>query len=88
VLGDHSDAEISIETLAETVENVVELEAEPPALPPAEPAEPETDDHVEMIVGKDEDPARVVEVIKDTSSQTITMTADEPDEPAEAEPPK
>jgi serine/threonine protein phosphatase PrpC len=78
-VGDHSDAEISIEMLTDAVENVVELEADAPEPLPAEPA---ADDHVEMIVAKDEDSARIVEVIKDTSSQTITMTVEEP---AEAE---
>jgi serine/threonine protein phosphatase PrpC len=69
-LGDHSDAEISIEAIDDS-------EPEPTE-------EPQPDDHEEMVVSHEDDKlgsARVVEVIKDTSSQTITMTSDEPSEP-------
>jgi hypothetical protein len=69
-LGDHSDAEISIEAIDDD-------EPEPSDEPPP-------DDHEEMHVSHEDDKlgsARVVEVIKDTSSQTITMTVDEPSEP-------
>ncbi len=67
-LGDHSDAEISIEAIDDSE-------------PEAALDEPPPDDHEEMIVSREEDSARVVEVIRDTSSQTITMTVDEPSEP-------
>ena len=65
VLGDHSDAEISIT-----------MEAD-------EPDEPEApaDDHVEMILAKEEDSARIVEVVKETSSQIIQLTVEEPAPP-------
>ena len=34
-----------------------------------------------MIMTVEDDSARVVEIVKDTSSQTITMTVEEPSEP-------
>jgi hypothetical protein len=58
MLGDHSDAEISIEMIAEP-----------------DPAP------TEIVTVKEEASARIVEVIKDSSSQTMTMTVEEGAEP-------
>src|SRR5262249_26243046 len=40
------------------------------------------EEHEEMVIGHDDNSGRVVEILKDTSSQTITMTVQEPIEPA------
>jgi serine/threonine protein phosphatase PrpC len=67
VLGDHSDAEISIETLADAVDNVVELEADAPAEPaPVSEAVKETSSPTITLSVSDEgsEPEIVVEPAK------------------------
>jgi serine/threonine protein phosphatase PrpC len=80
-----------------TIEMVVEAEPPPPPPPPsaAPLSEPEiqitglaeaaaSDDDgepAEMIMTVEDDSARVVEIVKDTSSQTMTLTVNEPSEP-------
>jgi len=64
-----SEPEISITTLADAADA---SDAS---------AQDDGDEPAEMVMTIEDDSAKITEVVKDTSSQTITMTVDEPPEP-------
>jgi hypothetical protein len=76
-----SEPEIRIEEIADAADEALLAPPSPEETAAAPNGHADDEDPVEMIMTVEDDSAKIVEVLRDTSSQTMSLTLEEPGEP-------